>query len=175
MTSLYQRLLRLYPAEHRRLFSDEMCDVFEDARADIGRGPAIACGTFYAREFSGLIKGAVLEHLRELFPGNAKISLSRRRFTMRNEFRFPKATAVLMMIILGGIVLALEKARTIQASFSGGNPLLVPMEAAHLTFFPTLVLLLVIFYAGGLVGWAILFALRRSGVHRLDALGGAQK
>ena len=66
---------------------------------------------------------------------------------MRSGFRFPKSTAVLMMIILAGIVLALEKARMIQASFSNGNAPLVPMEAAHLTFFPTLALLLVIFYA----------------------------
>ncbi len=93
---------------------------------------------------------------------------------MRNEFRFPKATAVLMMIILAGIVLALEKARMIQTSFSDGNPV-VPMEAAHFTFFPTLVLLLMIFYAAGLVGWAILFALRRSGVHRLAEMSGGPK
>lgn len=80
-----------------------------------------------------------------------------------------------MMIILAGIVLALEKARVIQASFSNGHPPVVPMEASHLTFFPTLVLLMVIFYAGGLAGWAILFALRRSGVHRLDDLAGSAR
>ena len=94
---------------------------------------------------------------------------------MQNGFRFPKSTAVLMTIILAGIILALEKARVIQASFSNGNRPLVPMEAAHLTFFPTLVLLMAIFYAVGLVGWAILFALRRSGVHRLDVLTGSSK
>ncbi len=175
MPTLYQQLLRLYPAEYRRLFAEEMCDVFEDAEAEIKSGPAIGRGAFYAREVAGLAKGAIREHLQRLFPGPARLSFSTRRFTVRNEFRFPKATAVLMMIILGGIVLALEKARMIQASFSDGNQLLVPMEAAHLTFFPTLVLLLVIFYAAGLVGWAILFALRRSGVHRLYELGGAQK
>ena len=175
MTTLYQHLLRLYPAEHRRRFADEMCDVFEDARAGIRSTPAVMRGVFYVREIAGLTKGALQEHLRTLFPRHADLSFSPRRFTMRSGFRFPKATAVLMMIILAGIVLALEKARLIQASFSNGNPPVMPMEAAHLTFFPTLALLLVIFYAGGLVGWAILFALRRSGVHRLDALGGAQK
>jgi hypothetical protein len=31
------------------------------------------------------------------------------------------------------------------------------------------------FYAAGLIGWAILFALRRSGVHRLDETSGEPK
>jgi hypothetical protein len=47
--------------------------------------------------------------------------------------------------------------------------------AAHLTFFPMVALLLVIFYAAGLVGWAILFALHRSGVHRLADMTTEQK
>jgi len=55
------------------------------------------------------------------------------------------------------------------------NPPLVPMEAAHLTFFPMVALLLVIFYAAGLVGWAILFALHRSGVRRLADMTAEQK
>jgi len=80
-----------------------------------------------------------------------------------------------MMIVLAGIALAIEKARVIQAVYSHGNPPLVPLEAARFTFFPTLVLLLVIFYAFGLVGWAILFALHRSGVHRLADILGDQK
>ncbi len=175
MFAVYELLLRLYPAEHRQRFAAEMCDVFEAARADVRSSAGIARGVFYVREIAGLTKGALREHLRRLFPKHAHLSFSPRRLTMRREFRFPKATAVLMMIILAGIILALEKARVIQASFSNGNPPVVPMEAAHLTFFPTLALLLAIFYAGGLVGWSILFALRRSGVHRLDALGGAQK
>ena len=93
---------------------------------------------------------------------------------MRTEFRFPKTTAVLMTLILGGIILAIEKARMIQASYSQGAPL-VPLETARLTFFPTVALLLVIFYAAGLVGWAVLFALRRTGVHRLADMSAQQK
>ncbi|MGA2099768.1 MAG: hypothetical protein ABSG34_01635 [Candidatus Sulfotelmatobacter sp.] len=174
MITVYQHLLRLYPAEHRRQFADEMLSVFEDVRSDLNHKGAIAPIAFFIREITGLIHGALREHLRAVFGAHAGVSISTRRFTMRNEFRFPKSTAVLMMIILAGIVLALEKARTIQTSFSDGNPV-VPMEAAHLTFFPTLALLLVIFYAAGLVGWAILFALRRSGVHRLAKMSGEPK
>jgi hypothetical protein len=32
-----------------------------------------------------------------------------------------------------------------------------------------------LFYAAGLIGWAILFALRRSGVHRLAGMSTEQK
>jgi phosphatidylserine synthase len=46
------------------------------------------------------------------------------------------------------------------------------MEAAHFTFMPTLALLTVTFYLLGALGWAILFALRRSGIHRLADLSG---
>lgn len=152
-----------------------MCSVFEDARVEIRSRATVARGLFYVREIAGLTKGALREHLRVLLPGHANLSFSTRRFTMQSGFRFPKSTPVLMTVILAGIILALEKARVIQTSISHGNPPLVPMEAAHLTFFPTLALLMAIFYAGGLVGWAILFALRRSGVHRLDELSGVQK
>ncbi len=55
---------------------------------------------------------------------------------MRSEFRFPKSTPVLMMIILAGIVLALEKARVIQASFSNGNPPVVPDGGIASDLFP---------------------------------------
>ena len=149
MTSLYQQFVKALPGgTSASFFRRDVRRVRRRAkRTSDAVLPLRAVRSTHAK-FSGLIKGAVLEHLREALSRKCKdYRLSRRRFTMRNEFRFPKATAVLMMIILGGIVLALEKARTIQASFSGGNPLLVPMEAAHLTFFPTLVLLLVIFYA----------------------------
>ena len=85
---------------------------------------------------------------------------------MRSQFRFPTATAVLMMIILAGTIVAIEKARAIQALYSNGHPI-VPLEAARFTFFPTVAFLLVFFYAAGAIGWVILFALHRSGVHRL--------
>jgi hypothetical protein len=89
---------------------------------------------------------------------------------VRSEFRFPKATAILMTIILAGIVMAIEKARAIVVSFSHLNPPVVPLETARFTFFPTVAFLLIVCYLAGLAGWAILFALHRSGVHRLDSI-----
>ena len=175
MLTVYRKLLRLYPAEHREQFGEEMLAVLLDVRAEDVNRKLIARGNLYIREIAGLISGALLEHLHNLVGVDARLSLSTRRFSMRNGFRFPKATAVLMMVILAGIALAIEKARVIQAAYSNGNPPLVPLEAARFTFFPTLVLLLMIFYAFGLVGWAILFALRRSGVHRLADIAGDQR
>lgn len=78
---------------------------------------------------------------------------------MRSEFRFPKATAVLMTIILAGVVMAIEKGEGIVASLSA---------SPHFHLFPGVVLMLAFFYAAGAFGWAILFAMRRSGVHRLE-------
>ena len=175
MLTVYRKLLRLYPAEHREQFGEEMLAVLLDVRAEDVNRKLIARGKLYIREIAGLMSGALREHLRTLLDAHVGLSLSNGRFAMRNGFRFPKATAVLMMIILAGIAVAIEKARVIQAVYSHGNPPLVPLEAARFTFFPTLVLLLVIFYAFGLVGWAILFALHRSGVHRLADILGDQK
>ena len=86
---------------------------------------------------------------------------------MRSEFRFPKVTAVLMTIILAGVVVAIEKARAIQASVPDIGPRVGPIQPAHFTFLPTIALIFAFFYAAGMIGWAILFSLRRSGVHRL--------
>jgi len=78
---------------------------------------------------------------------------------MRTEFRFPKATAVLMTIILAGVVLAINKGEGIVASLNA---------TPHFSFLPGVMLMLAVVYAAGVIGWAILFALRRSGMHRLE-------
>jgi len=87
---------------------------------------------------------------------------------MRNEFRFPKTTAVLMTIILAGVVLAIQRGEAIQGSLPYANPPVGPIHPVHSALLPGVLFGLAFFYAAGLIGWAILFALRRSGVHRLD-------
>jgi len=89
---------------------------------------------------------------------------------MRSEFRFPKATAALMAIILVIVVYAIEKAEAIQGSLPDVNPQLPPIHPAQFTFLPTIALMLAVVYAVGVVVWAILFALHRSGVHRLSEI-----
>lgn len=87
---------------------------------------------------------------------------------MRTEFRFPKATAVLMAIILGGVMLAIQKGENISASLRGAvDPPIGPIHPTHSVLLGGIVMGLVSFYAAGMIGWAILFAMRRSGVHRL--------
>lgn len=173
MIRLYRKLLALYPVEYRRQFGEEMVDVFLDVRADKEREGTMVQTAFCVREMIGLVNGALRERLRSI-GAKSGLSLYTRRLVMRDGFRFPKTTAVLMTIILAGIALAIEKARVIQASYSHGTPL-VPLETARFTFFPTLALLLVVFYALGLAGWGILFALHRSGVHRLDEMAEERK
>lgn len=86
---------------------------------------------------------------------------------MRDGFRFPKTTAVLMTIILAGVLSAIKRGEDIAASLPHVGPQVGPIVPAHSTLLPPIPLLLALVYAAGLLGWAILFALRRSGVHRL--------
>jgi hypothetical protein len=92
---------------------------------------------------------------------------------MYSEFRFPKATAFLMTVILAAVVVAIEKAQAISASLPHNNPPVGPIQPAHFTFVPSVALMFAVAYAAGLIGWAVLFALKRSGVHRLSGMRGS--
>lgn len=166
MRAVYGWLLRLYPDDHRRRFGEEMALVFEQARSERANGRPVILTAFYCREIAGLFRGAWQEHLREF---------SSRRFAMRTQFRFPKTTPILMTIILAGVVLAIQKGAAIQASLPDVNPPIAPIHQTGHGFLPVIVLLLAPFYAAGLIGWVILFALRRSGSHRLDAMSSSQR
>jgi len=163
VVALYRLLLRFYPAMHRLEYGDEMLAVFAEARAEMWEEKLMTRLRFYWREATGLVRGAVEEHLREIPTG---------RFEMRNGFRFPKATAILMTLILGGVVVAIQKGEAISASFPDVNPPIGPIHpAAHSPLLPGIVEVWMFFCALGLAGWAVLFALRRSGVHRLAETG----
>lgn len=159
MLSVYRCLLYLYPADFRSDFGDEMLGVFSEAQSDAKTG--LARVAFFLREVAGVFNGALQERLRAL-NGSYSImpfsSFTSRRFTMRPGFRFPKSTAVLMAIILAGVLLAIEKAQSI-------------VRSAAQSDYPDLVGgLIAIFVAAcvlAVVAWAALFAVRRSGVHRL--------
>src|ERR1700691_1946422 len=104
MLSLYRCLLHLYPAAYRYEYGDEMAGVFHELQKDIrsetqGKGLLLR-GRFFLREFAGLLYSALQEHSRSILGSH----FPPRRFTMRSEFRFPKATPVLMTIILAGVV-----------------------------------------------------------------------
>ena len=162
MLRLYRSLLLLYPAAHRAQFGDEMVDVFSDAQAEIAHKSRKARAGFCIRETAGLLSGALRQHLQDLGAGRIWLAFPAfpsRRFSMRNGFRFPKATAVLMTLILAGVLVAIEKGEGIVASFSA---------SPHFDMLPSLVFMFGVVYALGIAGGVILFALRRSGVHRLE-------
>jgi hypothetical protein len=170
MPSLYENLIRLYPSAHRRQFADEMIAVHREVRADAQQKGVAVTARFYLREISGLFRSALAEHARRIFGNRISFPISSRRFTMHSQFRFPKTTAVLMMIILAGVLLAIQKAKVINSSLLSVTPPAASIPPEHFNIVPVLAMAFAFFYAAGLIGWAILFALRRSGMHRLSEI-----
>jgi hypothetical protein len=164
----YRLTLHLYSAFHRERFGDEMTEVFRELQAEAAAKGILACSLFCAGEIAGVAAGALRERLYSVGAENIWVLISNRRFGMRTGFRFPKTTAVLMTVILAGVVLAIEKGEAIEASLPYANPPIRPIHPVHSTLLPGIVMGFALFYAAGLIGWAILFAMRRSGVHRLD-------
>ena len=175
MNGFYRRLLSFYPAQHRQEFGREMLAVFQDVSADIEKEGFFVRGVFFAREFSGLLSGAILEHLHAFGVCDISVLGSTRRFNMRNGFRFPKSTAVLMTIILLGVIVAIRKGEAIANSLPHVNPQIGPIQAGHSTLLPPIAIFFAFFYALGLIGWVIVHALRKSGVYRLDEISGPAK
>jgi hypothetical protein len=162
MLSFYRWLLYLYPPLYRREFAAEMISVFRDAQAEVSGGSFAERIAFHARESGGLIAGALQEHVRIMTGSFPTISF--KRFDMRSEFRFPWSTVVLMSIILAGVIVAMEKANTIQLKYAEGVGSIWP----SLPWFLGLTLLCTC--ATVLAIWGILFALGRTGVQRLANL-----
>ena len=159
MTFFYRFLLYLYPPSHRHEYAEEMVAVFRDAQADVRSESLRERISFRTRETLGLLTGAVQEHLR-IFSGRSPM-ISFTRFNMRPEFRFPKSTVVLMSVIFGGVMFAMKEASAVQAKYGSASDSMWRTFPgfAGLTFAFTLVTVAIV--------WAILFALGRTGVHRL--------
>jgi len=170
MLTLCRSLLCLYPAEYRKRFGEEMFALLLDLGAENAHRRFTERGKFYLREAVGLVCGALQEHLRILTDADVGLTLSTRRFAMQNGFRFPKSTAILMTIILAGVVVAIRKGEAIAASLPHVSPPIQPIHSTPSYLLPGVIAGFVFFYAAGLTGWAILFALRRSGIHRLADL-----
>ncbi len=159
MTRFYKLLLYLYPPSHRREYAEEMVCVFRDAQANVQSASLKERIAFRARETMGLLAGAVQEHLR-IFSGRSPI-ISFTRYHMRPEFRFPKSTVVLMSVIFGAVMVAMREASAVQAKYGSASDSMwrtFPGFAGW-TFASALVTVAIV--------WAILFALERTGVHRL--------
>jgi hypothetical protein len=165
--NIYRHLLLLYPASHRQVFGEEMIAVFGEMQAETASKGVVAWSLFCVRETAGIMTGALLEHWRALEGDPVWPTFPIRRFTMHTEFRFPKATAVLMAIILAGVMVAIKKGEAIVASVPHVNQPVGTIHPVHSVLLGGIVLGLAFFYAAGMIGWGILFAMRRSGVHRL--------
>lgn len=167
--NLYRHALRLYPAQHRSEFGEEMLAIFRQLHQETAAQRLPGRVRFYAREVAGIIAGAAREHWRVMGGDEFSKWFSTRRFTMHTEFRFPKATAVLMTLILGGVILTIQKGEAISASLRGAvEPPIGPIHPVHSVLVGGVLLGVLFFYAAGLIGWTLLFAMRRSGLHRLD-------
>lgn len=86
---------------------------------------------------------------------------------MRPEFRFPRSTVFLMWVILAGVVLAIEKAKTVVRLKEGLPPGTITVWDPMLWSMLCALLLVIVMVAAAGV-WGILFALRRTGMQRFD-------
>jgi hypothetical protein len=164
MLTVYCWLLRLYPTSYRHEFGEEMTSVFHDAQIELP--PALVAKiSFYRREFCGLLSGALCAHFDDLFDPAIPFP----RFSMQRQFRFPRSTVFLMCVILAGVVLAIHKAQNVVQMKQSLPP------AAATAWGPMLwgslfAIGLVLAAVGAAAAWGVLFALRRTGMHRLEGV-----
>lgn len=171
MLAIFRTLLWLYPCAYREEFADEMIAVLVEMQAAAQGKTSFARSVFFFREAGGLLNGALQERFRALLGFFGPSIFHSRRLNMRSEFRFPKATVVLMSIILAAILLAMDQAKAIQSAVSSITPPVVgPIRTADFSLFLPLLLAMIAACVTGAIGWAILFALQRSGIHRLSAV-----
>jgi len=87
MLSLYEQLLRLYPASYRQQFEDEMVTLFHELRCENRINTRVRRGIFYVREIAGVLLGSARERCRVL--RGKDVGLFEGGFMMRDGFRFP--------------------------------------------------------------------------------------
>jgi len=171
MLALYRALLRLYPAAYRCEYGDEMIDVLSEVQSENQKKGALALLFSGVRETGGLLYGAVGEHFMGITGSydNGMFSLGR-RLVMRSEFRFPKATVGLMIIILAAVMFTIEKARAISVSIPHANPPVGPIHPTQVMIVQALLATLIWALTAGAIGWGIIHLLHRSGVHQLSEM-----
>lgn len=168
MLSLYRVLLRLYPAAYRAEYGDEMLTVLSEVYEATSQSEVLKRLGRGAYEAVGLLRGALEEHFWALIGSYPIAIFSPRRFTMHSEFRFPKATVTLMMVILVAVVMTIEKAKAISDSVPPAATQVPPIRPEHFTTVSALLMALAGACLVGLMGWAIFHVLHRSGVRRLS-------
>ena len=171
MLVFFRTLLSLYPAAYRCEFGDEMIGVLQEVQAERRKKGALALLFSGARESGGLLYGAVREHFCGIMGSHGSGMFSfNRRFAMKSEFRFPKATVGLMVVILAAVMMAIEKARAISLSWPHVNPPVGAIQSVQAMIVQPLLGVLVWAITAGAIGWGILYALRRTGVQQLSEM-----
>lgn len=173
MLALHRSLMHLYPGAYRCQFGEEMMDVLTEVHAATRERSGLARFLSGVHEAGGLLFGALREHFRSIAGYDSGVFSSmylRGRFAMKSEFRFPKATVTLMVIILAAVILTIEKAKAISASVPHANPAVGHIQPAQITMVPTLLVTMITAIGVAVIGWGILFALRRSGVQQLSEI-----
>jgi hypothetical protein len=147
MMRLYRFLLRLYPARLVDEFEEEITAVLTDLQSGI-RSEGIAVRLrFVLREVSGLLTGAVREHLDIR---NRNLSGGSMRY-----FRFPRWTIVMMVLMFCAVNTAIEKGRLASVQLLGGQ------GTSHWWALPGVFLSVFAFLAVvGCVGYCILHVVR---------------
>ena len=170
MLAFYQLLLNLYPASYRDEYQQEMLSVLVQLNERSSQQSWPERFLLAARESAGLLRGALQEHFYAFTGSNPLDVFPNRRILMRSEFRFPKTTVTLMTIILVAIIVAIEKAKAISESIPPGSTPVGPIRPDYVGVVPAFLIALASACVMGLIGWAVLFALRRSGIHRLSSM-----
>ena len=173
MLALYRAILHLYPASCRAEYGDEMLEVLSEVETKMRERSRPERAGRAAREAAGLLLGALGKQLGA-FTGPRRGRFSSMflggRVAMRSEFRFPKATVGLMLLILAAVMFTIEKAKAISAGIPHANPPVGHLDPSQTSFLSTLLLAMISAIGAGLIGWAILFALRRSGLQQLSEM-----
>lgn len=167
---VYRALLYLYPAAYRREYGGEMLTVLGAVQAEVRTEALLSRAVSFTREVGGLLRGALEEHLRPVYPAESLTAFCSRRITMRSEFRFPKATVGLMTLVLLAIVAAIEKAKAISQSVAPSSTPVGRIVPPYVSVVPTFLIALAGVCVCGALVWAVLFALHRSGTQRLSDL-----
>jgi hypothetical protein len=167
MPSLFRSLLRLYPSAYRKQFGEEMLGVLLEVKTEKQKKGRLSLFVAYLNESGGLVRGALMEQARGMF---GLSNISPRRSTMRSEFRFPKATVPLMIIVLLVLAVAIDKARSIEAAVSPASTPLGPIPVQQFTIVGTFSLVFALACICGAVAWGILYAMKRSGSQRLTEI-----
>ena len=168
MLRLYRLLLALYPPTYRGEYAEEMLSVLAEVEFQTLRAKPWARFALRSREIAGLLSGAFQEHSRSFNGFHPNPDMFSRRFRMRSEFRFPKATPILMTIILIAVIMAIEKAKSISASLPETSTPIPPLQPEHFSTVTTFLVILALAVSTAVIGWLATFALHRSGAQRFS-------